>query len=182
MILINKEWREINGYPNYLVSNYGEVFSKNVNRLLRQSTTKPENGYKLAWLTKNNKTKGFLVHRLVYETFIEAVPPGMQINHKDENKYNNRLDNLEIVTPSENLKYGTGLERRIRTRRKTQGSLWSAQLRKPCINETTGTIYPSLSEAARQTNGKVNSIGNACAKRRKTYKNEVWSYYERGIN
>lgn len=178
MIKIEEEWRKIDGYPQYLISNYGNVYSRNVNRILKQSTTRKENGYRLVWLTKNNHTKGFLVHRLVYETFVGEIPDGLQINHIDENKFNNHLDNLEIVTPRENLLYGNGMKRRIETLHKKYPD-WSSNLRKPCINETTNIAYISVSEAAKLTNGKVGSISNACTKKRKTYRKEVWSYLER---
>jgi hypothetical protein len=48
--------------------------------------------------------KSEYVHRIVAENFIDAIPKGMQVNHIDGNRRNNRVDNLEIVSPSENLK------------------------------------------------------------------------------
>lgn len=51
------------------------------------------------------------LHRLIYETFIGDIPQGMQINHKDENKMNNDIENLEVVTPKQNCVYGTRNER-----------------------------------------------------------------------
>lgn len=178
MISIKKEWRETQNYPGYYVSNYGEVYSKKTNKILRQSTTKQINGYKLVWLSKDNNVKGFLVHRLVYELFVGVIPTGFQINHLDENKHNNRLDNLDLVTPSENTRYGTASKRRVETTKRNHPGEWSLCLRKPCINVTTGNVYPSISEAARQVNGNVHSISNVCCKKRKTYRKEIWSYYE----
>ncbi|MBQ1572768.1 MAG: HNH endonuclease [Clostridiales bacterium] len=118
-----------------------------------------------------------MTHRLVYETFVEKIPDGLQINHIDENKQNNRLDNLEVVTRSENVRYGTAQERRKSSYCKNHE--FGEQCRKPCINETTGNIYPSISEAARKVNGSICAIQKACAKKRNSYRNEIWSYYER---
>ena len=58
-----------------------------------------------------SKKKRVLVHRLVWETFNGKIPVGMQINHIDGDKQNNSLSNLELVTPSENMKhaYDNGL-------------------------------------------------------------------------
>lgn len=175
MIEIEEKWLPVKDYPGYFISNLGRVYSTKVNRIMRFGTTKKTNGYYIAHFSKNNKAKCFLVHRLVYETFVGKVPDGLQINHIDENKYNNRLDNLELVTQSQNLRYGTASKRRIETNRRKYPD-WSKQLRKPCINETTGIKYASVSEAARQTGLKRNSISNACSKKRKTYKGQIWSY------
>jgi len=56
--------------------------------------------------------RAFLVHRIVWETFVGEIPEGLQINHKDGNKLNNHLSNLEVVTPKENMRHAvrTGLK------------------------------------------------------------------------
>jgi hypothetical protein len=172
---IQEKWLPVKDYPGYYISNLGRVYSAKVNRLLKFGTTRKVNGYYIAHFSKDNKAKCFLVHRLVYETFVGKVPDGLQINHKDEDKHNNRLDNLEVVTPSENIRYGSASKRGATTRKERYPE-WSVQLRKPCINETTGIKYVSASEAARQTGGKKNSIINACLKYRKTYRGQIWSY------
>ena len=53
-------------------------------------------------LWNKNLFKRVSIHRLVYETFVGKIPKGMQINHKDGNKNNNHISNLEVVTPKEN--------------------------------------------------------------------------------
>nr|DAE29828.1 MAG TPA: homing endonuclease [virus sp. ctqEG8] len=72
------------------------------------------NGYSLVHLFRNGKQRGFRVHRLVALAFIENERPDTmtQINHKDENKNNNRADNLEWCTASYNINYGTANKRR----------------------------------------------------------------------
>lgn len=57
-----------------------------------------------------------LVSRLVWETFVGAIPEGMQVNHLDENPENNSLSNLNLMTPKENTNWGTGIQRSSKTR------------------------------------------------------------------
>lgn len=64
-------------------------------------------GYLLVQLYKDKKYKQLLIHRLVVEAFIGPIPKGMQVNHIDENKKNNCLSNLEIVSPKQNNNHGT---------------------------------------------------------------------------
>ena len=111
-------WKDIKDYEgHYQVSNYGRV--KSVPRVtsytnkagyessqFRDGQIKKEidngKGYKAVNLYKNNKGKLVYVHRLVAQAFIGEIPKGMVINHIDFDRSNNRLDNLEIVTYSEN--------------------------------------------------------------------------------
>lgn len=66
-------------------------------------------------LCKDGKHKGKYVHRLVWEAFNGPIPPGMEINHIDEDKSNNALSNLELVTHKQNMNHGTIVERRKHT-------------------------------------------------------------------
>lgn len=106
-------WKEIDGYNGaYLVSNYGRILSNNLYahkqpRIL--STPNHSSGYKHVALSSNGKSKLYLVHRLVAEAFLEN-PNGYEfVNHKDENKANNRADNLEWCTKSYNATYSLEL-------------------------------------------------------------------------
>lgn len=93
-------WRLVPGYANYLVSRRGEVKSLTRNKLLAQ--TENRRGYHLVNLYREGRPRNFLVHRLVASAFLGVIPPGRQVNHKDGNKHNNGLENLEVVTPEQN--------------------------------------------------------------------------------
>ena len=116
-------WKDIKDYEGlYQVSNLGRVKSlerlaksNNNNyrivkeKLLKQSEDK--DGYKRVSLNKNNKSKLCTIHRLVAEAFIPNPNNYPCINHKDENKQNNNLENLEWCTVKYNNNYGTRIER-----------------------------------------------------------------------
>lgn len=108
------------------------------------------NGYKYVNLCKNNKIKTFRIHRLVAEMFIKNPNGLTQINHKDENKLNNRVDNLEWCTPKYNVNYG------IRNNK----AMLSRGIPVKCIE--TSLIYPSAREASRQTGIYQSSISRCC--------------------
>lgn len=98
-----EQWKEINGYPNYLVSNTGKVYTKNRNKLLSPKVDRY--GYYAVGLCKDNKVKHFTVHRLVAMAFIPLLDNCNVVNHKDGNKLNNDVNNLEWTTVSGNTKH-----------------------------------------------------------------------------
>ena len=102
-------WRAVPGYSNYLVSRHGEVWSLVRNKVLAQVVGK--RGYSTVNLYRDAHPRNFLVHRLVAAAFLGPIPPDKQVNHKDGDKQNNNLDNLELVTPEENRAHAarTGL-------------------------------------------------------------------------
>lgn len=120
---MREEWKSIKGYETlYEVSNYGNVKSlsrvkKNHSKLqiIHGKTLKPEKtrlGYLRVGLSRDGKEKKFLIHRLVADAFI-GKNNGLEINHKDGNKANNHVSNLEWVTRRENIKHAfeTGLNK-----------------------------------------------------------------------
>ena len=104
-----ENWKDIPGYEGlYQISDFGNVKSLISNRLLKPS--KDKFGYVRFNALKNKKSKTLRIHRLVMEVF-NPINSFMQVNHIDGNKLNNRLNNLEWCTDSDNKKhaYKTGL-------------------------------------------------------------------------
>lgn len=119
-----EKWKDIAGYEGlYQISNFGRV--KSLARVVespRQESypvceklmalqVNKRNGYVYISLSKYGKCKRYRVHRLVAEAFINNPNKLMQINHKDENKTNNNVNNLEWCTAVYNSNYGTCRER-----------------------------------------------------------------------
>ena len=109
-----EEWKNIIGYEGlYEVSNMGNVRNVRRNTLLRFSKNQ---GYIQVYLYKNGIRTGFKVHRLVALTFIPNPDNLPQVNHKDEDKTNNSVDNLEWCDHKYNINYGHRTENAINTR------------------------------------------------------------------
>lgn len=167
----NEVWKDIPGYEGlYQVSNTGKIKSMNYGRTGAPGILTPGNagsGYKCVELSNaDKKLRKHLVHRLVWKTFVGPIPEGMQINHKDENKSNNSLENLEVVTPKQNMNFGT---RNIRA---------SLSIMKPIvkIDMVSGEIlkeYPSLSCAMKEYG---NSVLHAVKGRHKQAYGFKWKY------
>lgn len=102
-----EEWKPLFYYDNYEVSNTGKVRNKKTGRILKTSVS--NSGYTMVCLSKNGRIKSMSVHRLVMETFnpVQHMDE-LHINHIDWDKTNNNIDNLEWLTPRENLLYGSG--------------------------------------------------------------------------
>ena len=121
----NKEiWAWIEGFEGqYMVSTFGMIYSverkqnnhsklQNVKEKIKKHSDNG-NGYKFIQLYSNGKNKRAYVHRLVAEAFLPNPDNLPQVNHKDEVKTNNCVENLEWCDNYYNLMYGTGNDRRI---------------------------------------------------------------------
>jgi len=115
-------WKKIKDYPNYEISNLGNVKSLYFDKEKYLKGTKNSTGYLTVklWSNKIPKTKN--IHQLVTESFLNHTPCGYKlvVNHIDFNKLNNRLDNLEIVTQRENSN-----KKHINSSSKYVGVCWS---------------------------------------------------------
>lgn len=92
----------IPNYENYWIFDNGDVYNENTKQILKGSIG--EHGYRYYRLSKDNKKKLFYGHRLVAEAFLDNPNNLPVVNHKDGNKLNNNVDNLEWVSYSDNTK------------------------------------------------------------------------------
>jgi hypothetical protein len=104
------EWEQAEGFSKYLISTDGQVYSIERDKIISQY----DNGcgyLQVVIRNDNGEAKSMRVHRLVYMAHKGEIPKGLEINHKDECKTNNCIDNLELVTRAENNNYGTHNQR-----------------------------------------------------------------------
>lgn len=182
-------WKPIKDFEGYEVSNMGNVRSLNYKRTGEIKILKPQkdkNGYLIVNLYKNRKLFHKKVHRLVAGAFIPNPKRKTQVNHKDGDKQNNKISNLEWTTCKENIihchetglwkpkygnehyNYGKCLSEKTKQKMREQrkGELNSNSKRVICI--TTGETFRYIREAARQYNVAAESIGRVCKGRSKT--------------
>ena len=155
---MDKEWREIKLFPKYLVNKKGQIKNKKTGYILK--TRLDKDGYLRVLISiGGGKHKTPLVHRLVAQAFIPNPNNFPQINHKDEVKTNNNLDNLEWCTQQYNNAYGTHNEKVKIANQVKNGKKVKA------IKDNKEYIFISRKEASRVLNlNKSNII--ACLKGR----------------
>ena len=175
-------WKDIPNYEGYQVSNLGRV--KSLERIdalghrLKEKILKPgitHNGYYLIGLCKNSKVKMYYVHRLVYEAFNGSIPEGLQVNHINEVKTDNRLENLNLMTAKENSNWGTRNERRVKKQinGKCSKSVLQYDLQDNLIKE-----FPSLMQVYRELGFSYGHIGDCCRGKLKQAYGYKWKYKE----
>mgnify|MGYP003463631969 FL=1 len=171
---MDEEWRDIEGYEGlYQVSNLGRVKSFNYRGhkgCIEILTPRLDGkGYEMVALYKEGKVRNTKVHRLVAQAFIPNPNNYPQVNHKDENKTNNDVKNLEWCTNKYNHNYGTRNER------------VGKSLSKKVICITTGEIFNSMREACRKYNIHTGSMTECCRGKQKTAGGYKWEYFKEEI-
>lgn len=166
-----EEWRDIKGYEDaYQVSSLGRIRTKDRylnasygSRQFRKGQmvrgTEMPNGYLCVGLWKDGKSRSKYIHRIVAENFIPNANDLPEVNHKDENKQNNRVDNLEWCDHKYNLNYGSVKERIGNANR--NGKFWSREIAQ-YKNGVLIATYPSSAEAERQTGVDASAIRKVC--------------------
>lgn len=171
-------WKDIVGYEGlYQVSNLGRV--KGLERVvMRGSNFVPvkekimtlrfnQRGYLIAHLTKEGVQKQYMTHRLVAQAFISNPENKPQVNHINEVKDDNRVENLEWVTAKENINHGTYLERRARSQ--------SKPIKR--INIATGEEKAYPSQVAVELDGfRKQSVHRVLKGWRNSYLGYKWEY------
>lgn len=176
--------KPIPGYPMYLIDAKGNVFSLYSNKYLKPS--KEKTGYLSIELFNKNGSKRLLVHRLVAITYIPNPNNLPMVNHKDENKINNNVNNLEWCTAKYNMNYGTAPKRRIENRDyskeifKINARKNGAVRNKKVIQYTKNHIfvheYISVADAFRQT--KIKHISECALNKRHSAGGYKWQFVE----
>lgn len=147
----------IKDYPDYSVSNLGNVRNDKTGRILKPGNS--GDGYLLVVLYKNGEHKTCKIHRLVAQAFIPN-PLGLpQVNHINEIKSDNRAENLEWCTKQYNIEYSQ-----------------SKQVEQYDLNGNLIATWKSLAEAERQLGFDKRHISDCCLGRHKTAYGYIWKY------
>lgn len=185
-------WKSLDfmGYPDYEISTLGRVKSLNYRHTGKEKILKygkGSKGYLFVNLYKDGKRKLFRVHKLVSLAFIPNPLNLPQINHKDENKENNKVENLEWCTVIQNLNYGTRNERVSKSNKgKPKSEEHKQNLRKanskPILQfSLSGEFireWDSATSASKELNIYQSNITNCCKSKLKTCGGFLWKYKE----
>lgn len=198
--------KQINGYDNYLVTEDGKIYSKRSKKWLKLKDT--ASGYLSVGLCKDGKKQDVLVHRIVCSEYIYNDDPinKKYVNHKNKNKKDNRIENLEWVTQSENMvhanktkvyseeKNSMNQEEIVQTSTKDKNVFFDSvinikkdtklrnnnaiQVTQYTLNGEMVKSYSSIKEASLITNVNYKSISLVCKgeKGRKTAGGYIWKY------
>lgn len=161
-------FKDIPGYEGlYAINEEGQVWSYRSKIMMKPWSD--GKGYLKVTLTVNYNKDMRRVHRLVMETFcpVEGME-NLEVNHLDENKVNNSLENLQWCSHLENIRYGTGSKRSASTRSKPV-----AQYTKS--NELIAK-YSSVNEAARQLDAQASRISMCCNGKARTHHGYKWRF------
>ena len=163
-------WRDVVGLEGiYKISSKGRVFSIRSNRCLKPKIDKY--GYKVVTLCVQGKRCHRTIHRLVAEAFIPNLENKPTVNHINEDKLDNSVENLEWATVAENVNHGSRNERMARTKS-----------RKPVIQLTLDgefiTEWAGAKEAGRKTGINRRCISKCCKGERLSAGGYKWMYKE----
>jgi len=150
------------GYQGYFVNRNGDI----MNRTKRLKPWISKHGYALVDLSVDGKVSHKSVHRIVALTFLANPQNKPEVNHKDGNKLNNHVDNLEWATKSENIAHSFGVLKNKHPKAKPVR----------CIE--TDEVYPSASEAARFYGTNTSNVCAVIKGRRKLAGGHTWEFYD----
>ena len=161
----NEIWADIPEFEGvYQISNYGRLKSYKQGKEKVLSLSPNKHGYIEKQLYKHSKYTNKKIHRLVAEAFIPNPNNLPEVNHKDGNKQNNTVENLEWCTTKENNWH----------RYNVLNKWWSSDKRVICVE--TGVIYNSITSAAQDTDIDHGGISKVCHNKRKSAGGFRWRF------
>ena len=186
LISIQPKWVDIVGYENeYQVNQFGQIRTlKNSPKCKKFDLLKPQtskkNGYVYQMLYKKGKQKLLRVHRIVAMAFLPNPNNLPQVNHKDGDKQNNKVDNLEWCMQSDNMlhAYKNGLQTPSEKQRQAIINTNKLKQKKVVLikDGITVKMFDSLSEASRQTKISVSHISRCCTQKRNATNGVEWRF------
>lgn len=187
MSIWQKKYGKIyHGYEGlYQVSNLGKIKSLDRYKLIKSKikgrVLKPgvnNQGYYQISLNKDGKTKHVRINRIVAEVFIKNNENKQEVNHKDGNKQNNCVNNLEWVTPKENIQHA--VKNNLINPVKGKKHYKSKKIRQYTKDNKFIKEYFSITEASKQTKILRSAISMCLTKKNKTAGGFIWRYdYEK---
>lgn len=171
-----ENWKDIEGYPNYQVSNLGRVKSLGNNKTRKEKILKSgknNKGYLKVILYKEGKIKNYRVHRLVAQAFLDNPNNLSEVNHKDEDKTNNRVENLEWCTHQYNNNYGTHNEKVVKT--------LSIPILQFSLDGEFIKKWDSATQVERELGFYQSSITKCCKGKQKTCGGYKWYYHYKSL-
>lgn len=168
-------WTKINGYNNYSISKNGQIRNDITGKIKADRIN--SRGYSLVDLYSNGERQTERVHRLVADTFIPNPDDKPQVNHRDGNKRNNSVENLEWCTASENMQHAfdTGLSKPTRSmlgRRNPN----AGRPGRPVRIVETGQVFSSITECEKAINGDNRHICDCLSGRQNTHRGYHFEY------
>ena len=161
-------------YKKYEVYPDGRIWSYVRNKWLKSSPD--SKGYLQIYLSDNdNNIKNYKVHRIVYEAVTgQPIPDGLDVNHINEDKSDNRFENLNLMTRQENINHGTRNERARKAL--TNHPLKSKQVEQYDKEGNLIQVWPSTIEVQRQLGYLQCHISQCCNGKLKTAYGFIWRY------
>ena len=164
---------KLEGYSNYeIYPETGQVWSYKNNRFIGSYDGR---GYVLCTLTKDDGTQEhWRMHRLIWSSVYGEIPEGLQVNHIDENKENNSIYNLNLMTNAENHNWGT---RNIRCSSSNINNKKKSKEIVGVLNNEIKLYFPSLMEGER--NGfYADNVCRCCKGNKNSHKGYNWQYVD----
>jgi HNH endonuclease len=143
------DFRVIADYPNYIINSSGIVINVKRQKFIHGGISKL--GYRYVTLSNEHGARSFRIHRLIYETFVGNITDGFVIDHKNNNRLDNRLENLQMVTQSYNMKKDYQERSRI-----------PRPVRAICVNNGKILMFKSQSNAGRMLGINPGGIKFCC--------------------
>lgn len=162
-------WKVIKENEEYEISNLGRVRNKTTKKIKKTRTN--NKGYENVTFYNDKKQKTFYIHRLVAGNFIDNPNNYNEVNHKDENKLNNCVDNLEWCNSKYNANYGSRVRRILKTKEDTFKTIIQKEKNGNVIKE-----WRNILEIQSKTSYNKQCIYKCCVGKYKSYKNYLWEY------